>query len=180
MHLLANIDSLAGLGTRHALDSTLDVEWRCANRHRTPMAVLTVDVDDSKPCNGRYGHATGNIALHTVTRCINDNIKRSGDSAGRYGDEEFCAVLPNTNFSGVVRAAEVIRAAILAADESDAGSVYSKLTVSIGVAVHSGVAAGDDTLEDLVRLANGRLYEAEAVGRNVVLSRQEWSKLAAV
>ncbi|WP_454845615.1 sensor domain-containing diguanylate cyclase [Ralstonia thomasii] len=173
LHLLANTDSLTGLGTRRALDSALDVEWRRANRHHTPMAVLMIDVDDFKPYNDRYGHAAGDTALRTVARCINDSIKRPGDFAGRYGGEEFCAVLPNTDLGGAARVAESIRAAVLAANERNAGSAYGKLTVSIGVAVHSGIAAEDDTLEDLVRLADGRLYEAKAAGRNVVMPRHE-------
>lgn len=180
LHLLANTDSLTGLGTRRALDSALDVEWRRANRHHTPMAVLMIDVDDFKPYNDRYGHAAGDTALRTVARCINDSIKRPGDFAGRYGGEEFCAVLPNTDLGGAARVAESIRAAVLAANERNAGSAYGKLTVSIGVAVHSGIAAEDDTLEDLVRLADGRLYEAKAAGRNVVMPRHERPKLAVV
>uniref|UniRef100_C6BMP5 diguanylate cyclase n=5 Tax=Pseudomonadota TaxID=1224 RepID=C6BMP5_RALP1 len=180
LHLLANTDSLTGLGTRRALDSALDVEWRRANRHHTPMAVLMIDVDDFKPYNDRYGHAAGDTALRTVARCINDSIKRPGDFAGRYGGEEFCAVLPNTDLGGAARVAESIRAAVLAANERNAGSAYGKLTVSIGVAVHSGIAAEDDTLEDLVRLADGRLYEAKAAGRNVVMPRHERPKPAVV
>ena len=180
LHLLANTDSLTGLGTRRALDSALDVEWRRANRHHAPMSVLMIDVDDFKPYNDKYGHAAGDTALRTVARCINDSIKRPGDFAGRYGGEEFCAVLPNTDLSGAVRVAESIRTAVLAANEPNAGSAYGKLTVSVGVASHSGIAAADDTVQDLIHLADGRLYEAKAAGRNVVMPRQERPKLAVV
>lgn len=180
LQLMANTDSLTGLGTRRALDAALEMEWLRSNRHRTPMSVLMIDVDDFKRYNDRYGHAAGDTALRTVARCVNDSIKRPGDFAGRYGGEEFCAVLPNTDLSGAVRVAEAIRAAVLAADEPNAGSAYGQLTVSIGVAVHSGVAAEDDTLEDLVRLADGRLYEAKAAGRNVVMPRPERPRLAVV
>ncbi|MGN7101466.1 sensor domain-containing diguanylate cyclase [Ralstonia holmesii] len=180
LHLLANTDSLTGLGTRRALDSALDVEWRRANRHHTPMSVLMIDVDNFKPYNDKYGHAAGDTALRTVARCINDRIKRPGDFAGRYGGEEFCAVLPNTDLSGAVRVAESIRTAVLAANEPNAGSAYGKLTVSVGVASHSGIAAADDTVQDLIHLADGRLYEAKAAGRNVVMPRQERPKLAVV
>lgn len=180
LQLLANTDSLTGLGTRRALDSALDVEWRRSNRHHTPMSVLMIDVDDFKHYNDRYGHAAGDTALRTVARCLNDSIKRPGDFAGRYGGEEFCAVLPNTDMSGAVRVAETIRAAVLAAGEPNVGSAHGKLTVSIGVASHSGIAAADDTVEDLIRLADGRLYEAKAAGRNVVMPRQERPKLAVV
>ncbi|GCB02761.1 sensor domain-containing diguanylate cyclase [Ralstonia sp. SET104] len=180
LQLLANTDSLTGLGTRRALDSVLDVEWRRANRHHTPMAVLMIDVDDFKQYNDRYGHAAGDTALRTMARCLNDSIKRPGDFAGRYGGEEFVAVLPNTDLNGAMRVAEAIRTAVLAADEPNVGSTYGRLTVSIGVAVHSGIADEDDTLEDLIRLADGRLYEAKAAGRNVVIPRQERPRLAVV
>ena len=180
LQLLANTDSLTGLGTRRALDSALEVEWRRANRHHTPMSVLMIDVDDFKRYNDRYGHAAGDTALRTVARCINDSIKRPGDFAGRYGGEEFCAVLPNTDLSGAMRVAESIRTAVLAADEPNVGSAHGKLTVSIGVASHSGIAVADDALGDLIRLADGRLYEAKAAGRNVVMPRQERPRLAVV
>lgn len=177
---MANTDSLTGLGTRRALDAALEMEWRRASRHHTPLSVLMIDVDDFKRFNDRYGHAAGDTALRTVARCVTESIRRPGDFAGRYGGEEFCALLPNTNLSGAVRVAETIRAAVLAANEVHAGSAYGKLTVSIGVATHSGVAAADDTPEDLVRLADGRLYEAKTVGRNTVIPRHERPKLAVV
>ncbi|WP_104654570.1 diguanylate cyclase [Ralstonia insidiosa] len=177
---LANTDGLTGLGTRRALDATLDVEWRRANRNHMPLAVLMIDVDEFKHFNDRYGHAAGDTALRTVARCVNDNIKRPGDFAGRYGGEEFCAILPSTDLAGAVRVAENIRAAVLAADEPNAGSAHGKLTVSIGVAVHTGIVTAEDTAEDLLRLADGRLYEAKAAGRNTVIPRQERPKLAVV
>ena len=181
LHLLANTDGLTGLGTRRALDAALDVEWRRANRTRMPLAVLMIDVDDFKHYNDRYGHAAGDTALRNVARCVNESIKRPGDFAGRYGGEEFCALLPNTDLPGAIRVAETIRAAVLACDEPNAGSARGKLTVSIGVAVHSGAATTpDDTPQDLIRMADGRLYEAKAAGRNVVIPRQERPKLAVV
>ena len=69
---------------------------------------------------------------------------------------------------------------VLAADEPNAGSAHGKLTVSIGVAVHTGIVTAEDTAEDLLRLADGRLYEAKAAGRNAVIPRQERPKLAVV
>jgi diguanylate cyclase (GGDEF)-like protein len=180
LQLMANTDSLTGLGTRRALDAALELEWLRANRHRTPMSVLMIDVDDFKRYNDCYGHAAGDTALRTVARCVNDSIKRPGDFAGRYGGEEFCAVLPNTDLAGAIRVAEKIRATVLAADEPNAGSTHGKLTVSIGVASHSGTVEHDETPHDLLRLADGRLYEAKAAGRNTIIPRQERPRLAVV
>lgn len=80
----------------------------------------------------------------------------------------------------IVALPQNIRAAVLAAGEPNKGSAHGKLTVSIGVAMHPGVVTADDTPQDLVRLADGRLYEAKAAGRNTVIPRQERSKLAVV
>ena len=168
---LANTDGLTGLGTRRALDAALDVEWRRANRHGHPLAVLMIDVDEFKHFNDRYGHAAGDTALRTVARCVTDSIRRPGDFAGRYGGEEFCALLPNTDLAGAQRVAETIRAAVLTLGEPNVGSTHGKLTISIGVAVHVGPSGHGDAPERLIQSADRQLYEAKAAGRNIVMPR---------
>jgi diguanylate cyclase (GGDEF)-like protein len=177
---LANTDGLTGLGTRRALDAALDVEWRRANRHGHPLAVLMIDVDEFKHFNDRYGHAAGDTALRTVARCVTDSIRRPGDFAGRYGGEEFCALLPNTDLAGAQRVAETIRAAVLTLGEPNVGSTHGKLTISIGVAVHVGPSGHGDAPERLIQSADRQLYEAKAAGRNIVMPRQERPRLAVV
>ncbi len=177
---LANTDGLTGLGTRRALDAALDVEWRRADRHGHPLAVLMIDVDEFKHFNDRYGHAAGDTALRTVARCVTDSIRRPGDFAGRYGGEEFCALLPNTDLAGAQRVAETIRAAVLTLGEPNVGSTHGKLTISIGVAVHVGPSGHGDAPERLIQSADRQLYEAKAAGRNIVMPRQERPRLAVV
>ena len=88
------------------------------------------------------------------------------------------ALLPKYGGAGMY--GRHVHEAVLAADEPNAGSAHGKLTVSIGVAVHTGIVTAEDTAEDLLRLADGRLYEAKAAGRNAVIPRQERPKLAVV
>ncbi len=177
---LANTDGLTGLGTRRALDSALEVEWQRANRQHQTLAVLMIDVDEFKHYNDRYGHAAGDTVLRTVARCVNDSIRRPGDFAGRYGGEEFCVLLPNTDLPGAQRMAEIIRSTVLAAGEPNAGSRHGRLTVSIGVAVHGGRSEAGDTPARLLHRADLQLYEAKSSGRNLVMPRQERPRLAVV
>lgn len=177
---LANTDGLTGLGTRRALDAALEAEWQRANRQGRPLAVLMIDVDEFKHYNDRYGHAAGDTVLRTVARCVNDSIRRPGDFAGRYGGEEFCVLLPDTDLAGAQRVAEIIRATVLAAGEPNAGSAHGRLTVSIGVAAHDGRGDTGTTPARLLHHADLQLYEAKSGGRNAVMPRQERPRLAVV
>ena len=179
LKLLANTDSLTGVGTRRFLESALDTEWRRARRNKQSLSVLMVDADNFKSFNDNHGHATGDRALRIIARCIVENIRRPGDFVGRYGGEEFCVLLPNTDLTGAAQVAETIRSAVLGTNkENFLGSQAGRLSVSIGVAVINGNAQPGDTPDQLVQMADQQLYEAKAAGRNTVMPRQEHSQLA--
>lgn len=178
LQLLANTDSLTGVGTRRVLDSALDAEWLRARRNKQGLSVLMVDADNFKSFNDNYGHSTGDRALRTIARCIVENIRRPGDIVGRYGGEEFCVLLPNTDLQGAFQVAEMIRAAVLATNKENFGSQTGRLSVSIGVAAFDGNAQPGDSPDQLVHMADQRLYEAKAAGRNTVVPQQEHAQLA--
>lgn len=144
MYLLVNIDSLIGLGMCCVLDFVLDVEWCCVNCYYVLMFVLMIDVDDFKFYNDKYGYVVGDIVLCMVVCCINDSIKCLGDFVGCYGGEEFCVVLFNIDFSGVLCVVESICIVVLCVVEFNVGSVYGMLMVSIGVVFYFGVVVVDD------------------------------------
>ncbi|VVD69511.1 putative signal transduction ggdef domain transmembrane protein [Pandoraea terrae] len=178
LQTLADTDSLTGLDSRRVLDTALDVEWRRARRHKQSLAVLMVDADNFKDFNDHYGHVAGDSALKTIAQCIFENIRRPGDIAGRYGGEEFCVLLPDTELAGAIHVAETIRLAVFAANQPHVGSSNGKLSVSIGVATFDGDAAFGVTAELLVHRADQRLYEAKAAGRNTVMPqkvRPQWA-----
>ncbi|MBB2929017.1 sensor domain-containing diguanylate cyclase [Paraburkholderia silvatlantica] len=175
LHRLANTDSLTGVGTRRVLDSALDAEWRRASRNKQSLSLLMVDVDNFKSFNDNYGHSTGDRALRTIARCIAENICRPGDFVGRYGGEEFCVLLPNTELPDARQVAEKIRSAVFMTDPANFGSRCRRLSVSIGVAVFDGNARPGDAPDRLVDMADQRLYEAKAAGRNTVMPQQEHS-----
>jgi len=136
------------------------------------LSALMVDADNFKSFNDHYGHATGDRALRIIARCIVENIRRPGDFVGRYGGEEFCVLLPNTDLRGAVQVAERIRSAVLATDQANFACPSGRLSVSIGVAVFYVNPMPGDTADQLVELADQRLYEAKAAGRNAVMPRQ--------
>lgn len=168
LQMLADTDSLTGLGTRRALDAAIEVEWRRARRNKHSVSVLMVDADYFKAFNDYYGHVMGDQALKVVSSRIVENIRRPGDFAGRYGGEEFCVLLPDTSLAGALQIAEAIRLSVLAASQLHVGSPIGQLSVSIGVAAYSEEVTPGMTSQQLLHEADERLYEAKAAGRNTV------------
>ncbi|WP_408647752.1 diguanylate cyclase [Xanthobacter dioxanivorans] len=92
LEVLAVTDQLTGLPNRRAFDLALASEMQRAARHRTPLAVLLIDVDHFKRINDRHGHGVGDVVLTRVARQLARSIRRPGDFAARYGGEEFVAI----------------------------------------------------------------------------------------
>jgi len=166
---LANTDGLTGVATRRMLDSTLESEWKDAIRHGRSLSLLMIDVDNFKDFNDIHGHVLGDAALKMVADRITANLRRPSDLAGRYGGEEFCVILPETDLQGAVQVAESIRAAVGHQEVYDLGGKTLPLSVSIGVAAMSGLLAGGLPAQSIVREADERLYEAKAKGKNRVM-----------
>ena len=166
---LARIDPLTGLFNRRALDEILDKEWKRLFREKKPLSVILCDIDFFKKLNDKYGHQKGDEALIAVANTINKTILRSADVATRYGGEEFCVVLPNTNLKGAKAVAETIRKEVEKLsfhDKSHPALIH--LTISLGVACtipRQGVVSFD-----LVKAADDALYKAKQGGRNKVVS----------
>ncbi|MBU2258515.1 MAG: GGDEF domain-containing protein, partial [Candidatus Omnitrophica bacterium] len=127
------------------------------------LAFLMIDIDYFKDLNDRYGHLVGDVILKEVSRIIKDNIRQI-DILGRYGGEEFCLALPETEKEEARFAAERIREAIedalIRAYDEDL-----RITLSVGIAVFPGDAQDTDALIDR---ADQALYKAKQSGRNKV------------
>ena len=162
---IATIDGLTGVLNRRGLEDAAQKMQGICKRINLSMAVLMIDVDHFKKVNDQHGHLYGDGVLRDLTQVISD-ILRSGDVFGRYGGEEFCVFLPNTNEQEASRLAERIRAGV----EFALSSVNQKtvnVTISIGVA--DSVTAGYDFL-GLVAAADKALFAAKNKGRNRVVS----------
>jgi diguanylate cyclase (GGDEF)-like protein len=165
MERLATTDELTGLMNRRALLERLTLEVARARRSRTSLALVMIDLDFFKQVNDRYGHPGGDLVLENVGRLLRDSA-RVTDIAGRYGGEELCMVLPDTNLAGARIFAEGLRVK-LAAFVHGGAEGPGRITASFGIAV-IGDTAGD--CNSLLKQADDALYRAKREGRNRVES----------
>jgi two-component system, cell cycle response regulator len=163
LDLLSRTDSLTGLHNRRHVEEYLARVASLARRNAEPIAVLIVDIDHFKSVNDGHGHDAGDAVLREVANRMTSNV-RLEDMIGRWGGEEFLAVLPGTPAQGAAELAERLRQVV--ADEPcrlpDGGTI--QVTVSLGCAASMLADAGP-----LVRSADAALYEAKELGRNRVV-----------
>ncbi len=161
----AILDGLTGLYNHSYLERFLELELKKSARHRYPVALLMIDLDDFKACNDSFGHLAGDQVLKEVGQVL-QGVMRDTDLAGRYGGEEFAVVLPYCDKPNAERVAERVRQEIAAHPFSEKIDEFQgALTVSIGVAAYPEDAA---TPEDLMRRADRMLYAAKGDGKNRV------------
>jgi diguanylate cyclase (GGDEF)-like protein len=165
---LATTDGLTALNNRRTLDLRLEDEWHHALRSGSFLSVLFIDIDRFKLYNDTYGHAAGDDMLALVARSIEEAVRRSIDCVGRYGGEEFVAILPATTSEGAMFVGELVRKRIEALDVANPGSETSIVTVSIGCATCR--PSHEMRVDDLVAEADKQLYRAKSSGRNRVLA----------
>ena len=159
--LRAATDALTGLPNNRALQETLKRMAAQAGRTMSPLAVLLFDLDHFKQINDTHGHSKGDEVLAAVGDVVGSNV-RASDVVGRYGGEEFLALLPDTAHSDAARVAEDLRSAVAGlAVQTPSGA--AGLTISIGWATWE-----EDAAEELVHRADEALYAAKEQGRNAV------------
>jgi diguanylate cyclase (GGDEF)-like protein len=162
----AMFDGLTGLYNRPALMKHLAETLAFCRRHRADLSLLMIDADHFKQVNDLHGHLVGDMVLRFLSDTVRRTLRES-DFAGRYGGEEFAIALPHTPVDGARIVAERLRG-LCAASPVPAGGARLTVTVSIGVAA---LKPGMRTVEDLVSVADGALYEAKRTGRNKVVVR---------
>ena len=161
---LAMMDDLTGLMNRRAFFIQGAKEISRAQRHRTPLSLLMMDVDEFKTVNDRYGHAAGDRVLQHVSHKIVENV-REMDMVARMGGEEFSMLLPGTGAADAVKLAERVRQAI-ERESCQLDDQSIDVTVSIGVASYN---TDTSSLEAILREADDSLYRAKYRGRNQVV-----------
>ena len=155
----ATHDSLTGLRSRGATLDLLASELQRGFRSHTSTGILMIDLDHFKSINDSHGHLIGDSVLKEAAYRISHSL-RSYDFVGRYGGEEFLAVLSNCTLEELAIVAERIRNAV-AETEVVTKALSIKVTVSIG-----GVVTSDCTPDiELLSAADVALYEAKRTGR---------------
>jgi diguanylate cyclase (GGDEF)-like protein len=168
-------DPLTQLFNRRYLDSVLPALLSGANRRAAPLALALVDLDHFKGVNDRHGHLAGDRVLMQIGRVLATSL-RPADVLCRYGGEEFCVVLPDTDGAGARKALSTLAQKLRELVVPWGGDKLSGFTFSAGVAV-----APDDgaTQAELISAADRALSHAKAQGRErVVLSRSDEDRAA--
>ena len=165
---LASTDVLTGLVNRRTLFERLDAELARCRRYGTPLSMVLIDLDHFKHINDTFGHSAGDLVLRNVGALLNESV-RAIDTAGRYGGEEMCVLLPQTSMSGALAFAENIRHK-LSRQSHEIGERTITVTASLGVAstVNGAFAAAD-----LFSKVDSALYAAKHGGRDCVMCAPE-------
>jgi diguanylate cyclase (GGDEF)-like protein len=165
LETLATIDPLTGVANRRSFMEKLDAEYGLRSRYGGHFSLILLDLDHFKKVNDRHGHLVGDLVLKAATQRIRSAL-RSTDILGRYGGEEFVALLPQTRVAEAKIVAERIRAEL-----SDQAVMVPEgeiiVTASLGVAEWRGPS--EDAGAVLGR-ADRMLYVAKGGGRDRVVA----------
>lgn len=165
----ATMDALTGLNNRRQFEIRLKEEYSSANRQNTPLCAIMIDIDFFKKFNDTYGHAIGDTVLRTTANVIKEQL-REYDIPSRYGGEEFCILLPQTNIDEAKIVAERLRTSV-ENKKIEIQTNKNEQIKHISVTISVGLAQLDikDMADDLYMKADRALYEAKEQGRNRVI-----------
>ena len=167
MNKSAYSDPLTGLYNRRYIIEKLPVDLLNATLLANEFSIIMADIDHFKLVNDNYGHLAGDQALKTVAETLAGCIKRESDWIARYGGEEFLICIPGANLDFALKKAECMRKAIESTPIMYEDKMLS-LTASFGV--YSMKTTENTSVDDLLKLADEKLYSAKRNGRN----RVEW------
>ncbi|MEP5763246.1 MAG: GGDEF domain-containing protein [Halieaceae bacterium] len=151
-------DHLTGVANRQHIEELLEKELARARRNQNSLSVLVIDVDEFKQLNERLGHAAGDRCLQQVAGIIGEELRRPADALGRFGGEEFIALLPETDFEGAMHKAGEIRAAIASQVSYKYQGQQVPATVTVGVSTQHG--RHNRSIESIIAAAEANMGKA--------------------
>jgi diguanylate cyclase (GGDEF)-like protein len=162
LHEQATRDGLTGVFNRRMIDEMLPAELKRAARYGRDMSLVMLDLDEFKSVNDNLGHQEGDRMLRVFAACIR-KLVRSSDLVFRYGGDEFLLLLPETTREQ----AELFLKRLTDFACPELITTMGRVTFSAGIAGY----VSDSSSEDLVKLADDRLYQSKRLGRGHVTSR---------
>ncbi len=159
-------DGLTGLYNHRHIHELLQEEFDRSKRSGEPVSVVMLDLDKFKAVNDTWGHQAGDRVLETLADILRETA-REVDRLGRYGGEEFIAVLPESDSEAAVTFAERVRDMVERQKFEIGEEEPLQMTISAGVATHPDDAP--DGARRLVYFADQALYSAKNAGRNTVV-----------
>lgn len=155
---IAMHDPLTGLANRRHFVETSERMHKAAERRAISLGIVMIDLDDFKPINDTYGHATGDAVLQGIARRLQENL-RASDFVARIGGDEFTLIIENLETPGAL--SEVVQKLSLALNSPmDVGGQMLRVGASLG---HASFPQDGSSLEELMRIADRRMYEQKAM-----------------
>lgn len=162
---LSETDPLTGVVNRRAFMARAELDLARTRRYERPLTVAMLDLDHFKSVNDRYGHDAGDLVLRTAASLCKNRL-RATDLFGRFGGEEFAALLTETSAEAAEKVLESVRVALADQDIVLPNGEVIRVTVSIGFVVMPPAFA---TIDELIKLADDAMYLAKRSGRNRVM-----------
>jgi diguanylate cyclase (GGDEF)-like protein len=162
IYRLTTVDGLTQVFNRRYFLEQLDREVSRAKRYRRDLSLILFDIDRFKGINDSYGHLAGDYVLKQLATVIKGKIRRE-DILARYGGEEFAIVLPEIDAANAVAFAEKVRKLV---EKAPFKFEDTKIAVTVSIGVSTCSDATDAAA--LIKMADDKLYEAKAAGRNCV------------
>lgn len=169
LHRMATIDAMTGLYLKHYFLARLQEEYRRSIKEGIPLSLIMSDIDFFRKVNDAFGHQGGDAALVALAEVIRETVLEFDPECipGRYGGEEFCVLMPETDTRRAEELAELIRANI----EKKVIPIDGKeahITISVGVSSYPLHNEYIKEIEDFIKIADEALYVCKDRGRNCV------------
>ena len=162
---LTIMDPLTSLYNRNYLKLFVEEKlFSLWNRKKFPISVAMLDLDNFKKINDTYGHQKGDEVLRKWARIIKEEIRKA-DIPVRFGGEEILIIFPYSRKEEAFKALERIRKRLLKVDFGIGG----RISFSGGVAGYPDDLDSIDSLDDLIKIADERLYKAKRLGKNRIV-----------
>jgi len=163
LQLASITDGLTKLYNRRKLDEVLGNEFEKYKRYKTEFAVILSDIDKFKLVNDRYGHSIGDDVLCEIAKILRHNT-RNIDVVGRWGGEEFIAIIKVDDNEYLHKVAEKIRILVSKSSYLLEDGKDLAVTISIG----GSLIKPEDSITDLIERADANMYISKTTGRNKV------------
>lgn len=165
IYKMATYDYLTQMLNRPKILEYIQKEIEKSKNLNKTFLILMIDLDDFKKINDRYGHDIGDLLLVSVSKLIKENLKET-DIIGRYGEDEFIIILPETNKEEALIVAENIRNILI--NENFQINNKLRLSISASIAIVEFPTHGED-IKSLLKSADISLYKAKKEGKNKVV-----------
>lgn len=159
---LSNLDPLTKIYNRRGFTGAANQRFQNFQGHLKPFCIVLFDIDFFKQINDEFGHDAGDEVLIDVTKKIRDLLGKE-DLIGRWGGEEFIALLSDTDIESAFNAADTIRRAI-----SNKPSIVMNNKIPVTLSGGVAIIEASGTIDSCIKKADVLLYQAKQNGRNQI------------